>query len=141
MNAFVKFNKGMLGMPLPWQLWLMLLAVLNLVVPLFHLGRSEARVVLAVMLVNAVAMTLLTGLAGFTRLLGLGHFLWFPLLYYLWTRLGEIPAGDFYGTWLRALMGANAISLVIDVVDVARYAAGDRAETVPGLSEGGTRAP
>ncbi|MEE9609093.1 MAG: hypothetical protein V3U03_15245 [Myxococcota bacterium] len=141
MNAFVKFNKGLLGMPLPWQVWVMLLTALNAVVPFFYLDRPEARVILAVMVLNAALMVAITGLAGFTRILGLGHFLWFGLLYYLWTQLGAIPAGDFYGGWIRAVMVVNAISLAIDVVDVARYLGGDRAETVPGLSEGGTRLP
>ena len=49
---------------------------------------------------------LLTALAGFTRLLLglLGHVLWLPLLYYLWTRLGHVPADDFFGGWIRVLM-------------------------------------
>ena len=31
MKAFIKFNRGMLKMPLHWQLWLMLLVAANLV--------------------------------------------------------------------------------------------------------------
>ena len=45
MRAFIKFNKGMLRMPVQWQLWLLALVALNLVVPLFFVGRFEARVV------------------------------------------------------------------------------------------------
>jgi hypothetical protein len=75
-------------------------------------------------------MTGLTGLSGFSRLLGLGHIVWVPLLFFLWTRLGEIPAVDAFGFWVRAVIAINAMSLVIDAVDVIRYAAGERAETV-----------
>ena len=130
MHALNKFYTGIRAMPLPWQLWLMCLGAMNLVVPLFYLERIEARIVLGVFLVGALLMVLLTALAGFTRLLGLGHILWFPLLYFLWTRLGELPADGLFGIWVRALIGVNATSLVIDLVDVIRYAAGDRAESV-----------
>ena len=44
MRAVIKFNKGMLKMPIHWQLWLMLLVTVNLVVPLFYLRRLEAEV-------------------------------------------------------------------------------------------------
>ncbi len=130
MRAFIKFNKGVMKMPILWQLWLMLLVVVNLVVPLFFLDRLEAQVVVVALLASATLMTILTGVFGFTRLLGLGHIFWFPLLYFLWLRLGQIPADDFFGIWVRALMALNAASLVIDIIDVSRYIAGDREETV-----------
>ena len=133
MNAFIKFNKGMMKMPLPWRLWLLLLIAANLLVPLLFLSRLEAQVVIGALLASVILMTALTAGFGFTRLLGLGHILWIPLLYFLWTRLDQIPADSFYGIWIRAVMALNAASLVIDAVDVIRYTAGDRAETVEGL--------
>ena len=80
-----------------------------------------------------LSMILLTGISGFSRLLGLGHIFWFPLLCFLWVRLDLHPAGEFFSLWIRAVIVLNAISLVIDVVDVIRYIGGDREETVPGL--------
>ena len=133
MRAFIKFNKGVMKMPILWQLWLMLLVVVNLVVPLFFLDRLEAQVVVVALLASATLMTILTGVFGFTRLLGLGHIFWLPLLYFLWLRLGQIPADDFFGIWVRALMALNAASLVIDIIDVSRYIAGEREETVKGI--------
>ena len=61
-------------------------------------------------------MVVLTGLAGFTRLFGLEHFVWFPLplLYYLWTRLGTMPASEPFGFYVRVLMVSNGASLVIE---------------------------
>jgi len=67
--------------------------------------------------------------------LGLGHIFWIPLLYFLWMRLEQNPADDFFGLWLRVLMILNAASLIIDVIDVGRYIAGDRSATVETLSE------
>ena len=52
---------------------------------------------------------------------------------YHWNRLGQIPADDLFGVWIRIVIAVNAISLVIDGIDVFRYIAGDRAETVKGL--------
>ncbi|MEE9211920.1 MAG: hypothetical protein V3U29_04625, partial [Phycisphaeraceae bacterium] len=83
---------------------------------------------------SMLLMTVLTGFTGFTRLLGLGHVLWVPMLWFLWGRLGQIPADEAFGLWIRVLMILNAISLVIDAVDVIRYITGDRKATVEGLS-------
>lgn len=133
MRAFIKFNKGILRMPLHWQLWVMLLVAVNLIVPLFFIDRLEAQVVVGTLFGSMILMTLLTGFSGFTRLLGLGHFLWFPLLYFLSTRLSHYPSDDIYGIWIRVLMTLNAVALVIDVIDVIRYLAGDRKETIEGI--------
>ena len=132
-RAFIRFNKGILKMPLPWQLWLMLLVGVNLIVPLFFLDRLEAQLVVGAFLASMMLMTALTGLVGFTRLVGLGHVFWIPLVVFLWTRLEQIPAEGVFGLWIRALMALNVLSLVIDTVDVIRYIAGDREETVQGL--------
>ncbi len=133
MHAFARFNRGIMKMPVQWRVWLMLLIAANLVVPLFFLGHLEAQVVVGALLASVILMTILTGLAGFTRLLGLGHIFWIPLLYFLWTRLGQIPADSMFGIWIRVLIALNAASLVIDAVDVISYLAGDREETVKGL--------
>ena len=131
--AFVKFNKGVMRMPVHWRLWQMLLVVVNLIVPIFFLDRLEAQMVLGALVVAAGLMTLLTALSDFTRLLGLGHIPWVPLIYVLWTRLDQIPADDFFGLWVRILMVLNCLSLAIDTVDTIRYIAGEREETVKGL--------
>ncbi len=133
MKAFIKFNKGMLKMPVLWQVWLAVLVATNLVVPMFFLQRLEARVVLGTILASMALMTLLTARFGFTRIVGLGHILWIPMLAFLFTRLGDIPASDAFGIWIRTLFVLNGISLAIDAVDVIRYNAGERQETVPGL--------
>ncbi len=133
MYAFIKLNKGLFMMPLPWKMWLSLLIAANVFVPLFYFQQLEAQIVLGTMAANMALMTFLTSRFGFTRILGLGHIFWIPLLGFLLTRLGNIPAGDAYSAWLRALLVVNSGSLLIDTVDVIRYLAGDRAETVQGL--------
>lgn len=61
MRAFIKFNRGILKMPLHWQLWLTLLVTANMISPLFFLDRIEAQVVLEEFALEA-------GLASFNTL-------------------------------------------------------------------------
>ena len=133
MNAFIKFNKGLMNSSLPVKLWVGLLVIFNMIIPLFFLERLEAQVVLAAIMASMLLMTLITSTTGFTRLLGLGHIFWIPLLYFLGTHLDQIPPDDGFGVWVRALMVINATSLVIDAVDVLRYLAGERMEIVKAL--------
>jgi len=134
MGAFLKFNKGMLRMPIPVRIWLLVLIVFNMVVPLFYVNRPEALVTVIVFFASVMFMVLLTAWTGFSRMLGFGHVLWVPLLWWLWTRLDQIPADDLFGLWVRALMLLNVISLVIDAIDVTRYIRGDREEVIKGLN-------
>ncbi len=137
MHAFLRFNSGMMKMikrSTPLRLWLLQMITANMVIPLFFLGRLEAQVVIATFLASIMLMTALTAISGFSRLLGLGHVFWIPLLWFLWTRLGETPSDTFFGLWLRVLITLNALSLVIDTADVIRYIAGEREETVKGLT-------
>ncbi len=133
MQGFIKFNKGVLRMSWPVKIWLLLLVAANAVVPLFFLQRIEAQAVFAAMMIGATLMSLLTARFGFTRILGLGHILWIPLLGWLAFRLGQIPADDAFGLWIRGVIVVNALSLVLDAADVIRYVAGDRKEMVAGL--------
>ncbi len=100
MRAFIKFNRGVLKMPLHWQLWLTLLVAANMVVPLFFMHHLEAQVVVGTFLASIALMTVLTSRFGVTRILGLGHILWIPMLAFLFTRLGDIPATDAFGIWI-----------------------------------------
>ncbi len=130
MKGFVKFNRGVMKMPIGWQLWLLLLVAHNLVAALFFVDRPEAQLTLGAIAASMIIFSIMTARFGFTRILGLGHILWIPLVGFLVTRLGANPADDFFGIWLRSLIAVNTISLVIDAVDVIRYARGERAETV-----------
>ncbi len=134
MNSFIKFNLGLIRSPLRVRLWMLLLLAANLVAPLFFLDRTEAQVVLLALVASLGVMTLLTGLTGYTRLLGMGHVFWIPMNIWLWTRLDQIPSDEGFGIWIRVLIAINTLSLLIDAVEVVRYLAGDREETVKNLS-------
>ncbi len=126
-KATLRFLSGMRQMPFYAQAWVALLMLVNMVIPLFYLHRLEAQVALATFMLSAMLMMALTGIAGFSRLLGLGHFLWFPLLIFLWLRL-PTDGPEVFRTWIYSLILCNSISLTIDVVDVIRYISGDREE-------------
>ena len=130
LRAFITFNLGMLRMPAGVKVWLLGLIAANMVVPMFFISTREAQVVILAMLASVMLMTALTAQSGFTRLLGLGHILWIPLLVYLWRSLPDHPFDTGMGLWLRVLMVLNTISLGIDTVDVVRYLRGDRGKLV-----------
>ena len=130
MRAFMKFNLGLLAMSLHLQTWVLLLISVNIITPFFFLEHVEAQVVLAAGALGMVLMTALTARFGFSRIIGVGHIAWLPLLGFLWTRLPDVPATDAFGLWLRAVIMLDAISLGFDALDVVRFLRGDRAETV-----------
>jgi hypothetical protein len=121
-----EFVRGMMRLPRRVQLWLVLLGALNMVGPLLFLDHWEARVVLGTFVLAFVLMSVLTRVFGFTRLLGLGHVVWLLLLPYLALQLDQIPVDEAIGLWVRGVMLANTVSLGFDVVDVVRYARGER---------------
>jgi hypothetical protein len=88
----------------------------------------EAKIVLLVFCIQAIFMISLTHRQGFTRLLGLSHILWYPLLYYLISITDIYPIDTWYGIWIRGLIIINGLSVIIDTIDVIRYIAGERDE-------------
>ena len=125
MRTMIAFMKHIGKMPAPWRIWVMVLAAVNLgsVVFLDHL---EARVVLGAMMIGGLAQGVVFARKGFVRLLGIGHFHWFPMLFWIFTRLEGIRADPTFFYWIVALAVVDGLSLLIDVTDVARYVLGDR---------------
>jgi hypothetical protein len=133
MRSFIRFNRGLLGMSSPLKLWVAMLIGANLVAPLFLLEHFEARLTLAAGLLGMALMAGLTGRYGFSRIVGLGHVAWLPMLAFLVGSVAEAPATSAFGFWLRTVIVLDAISLVLDASDAVRFVRGDRAETVAGL--------
>ena len=93
---------------------------------IFFLPRTEAWVVLGTGLMAATIMTVLHSKLGYVRLVGIGHFVWFPMLIWLVFRLDHLSKGTLFYGWLLTLMAMDAVSLLIDIVDLVRYLRGDR---------------
>ncbi len=130
-QAFLRFNRGLLGIAPHWQVWVSMLIAANIVAPFFFLDHVEARVTLAVGLFGMALMTALTARFGFSRIIGLGHVGWLPLLVFLGSRLADVPPTDALGIWLRTVIVLDVASLGFDAWDAIRFVRGDRAEIVP----------
>ena len=120
-------------MPARWKPWLVSLLVANMILPWCFPDRPEAWLVFGVALLNGALFVVLTACGGFTRLLGLGHLFWIPMLFILWPRLSEAPLDQFFGIWLHTVWVLDALCLLLDFANVVRYVQGDREELVAGL--------
>jgi len=132
-KACVKYHRGLRRMPAAWKPWLISLLIANMVAPLFWADQREAQVVFGVALLNYFTFVILTGISGFSRLLGLAHIYWIPLIGFLCTRLETFPLDTPFGFWLRAVIILDAMSVILDAANVVRYCRGDRGEMVQGL--------
>lgn len=94
---------------------------------LFFLPRPEALVALGAVGVAVAIQALIYQRRRFVRVLGVAHVFWIPMLAWMAPRLAALPEGESaFRAWLVALVATNAISLVIDAWDVARFARGER---------------
>ena len=125
MKPLVDFVRNIFKMPMVWWPWMVGLPLLNLS-SIFFLPRMEAWVVLGTGLLAATIMTVLHAKLGYVRLVGVGHFVWIPMLIWLVLRLDRIPEGTLYFGWLLTLIAVDTLSLLIDIVDFVRYLRGDR---------------
>ena len=81
------FTKAMLTvLSIPWLIWVGTLLLVNMVVPLFFLEHREAQAVLAATMLAAIIQMVIFNAKGFVRLLGIGHFLWLPVVVWLASR-------------------------------------------------------
>jgi len=120
-KIFIGFNKAILSMPKPWQAWVVILVLANLVLPFFFAGKAEAIDVLIGTVTGMLFMMTLFSKFGFVRLLGLGHFPWLFTVPWLGLQLSRNTEGGLFYYWLFAVVVLDSISLVIDAVEVVRY--------------------
>jgi hypothetical protein len=123
------FFKGLSTLRRPWWVWIALLGVVN-AMAVFFLDTLEGKVVLAAFLAGVTFQMSIFAAKGYVRLMGIGHILWLPLVFWLASRIGDIGIESAFGKWVMAVIVVNGISLVIDAADVGRYLAGDRAPAV-----------
>ena len=122
----IDFFRTMLTLPKPWVAWVMLLMTANMIIPLFYLRTTEGKIVLAAAVLGAITQTAIFSAKGFVRLLGIGHIAWVPMVYWLWTRLDDAPAGSLFRYWIVATLVLVSLSVLIDATDVIRYLRGER---------------
>ncbi len=127
MKSFIELNKKILGMKFPWNLWVGLLAMVNMVGGLVYIRTMEGQLALACLMLAFLIMWGIYAKKGFVRLLGLGHLIaWPPLMIWYAKVLAQGNVEGAFKYWLMAVLVVNGISLVIDLVDVVRYSLGDK---------------
>ncbi len=125
MKSFIEFNKKMMGMKFPWNLWMGLLGLINIGGGLLYIRTMEGQLALLCMMAAFVIMWVIYIKKGFVRLLGLGHLIaWTPQVVWYSQVVGDAVGGFQY--WLISVIVLNGLSLAIDFVDVIRYSLSDR---------------
>jgi hypothetical protein len=111
--------------PIPriWNVWLVGVNLLCL----FFIAHVEAQVVLVTTLVAVALQAVIYQRTGFTRVLGIAHLLWLPMFVWMATRADNIAAHSDLQSWIIVLAITNAVSFVVDMTDVTRFAMGERA--------------
>ncbi len=135
LKSLMKFFRGLIKMGFLVMGWLALLGLFNMVLPLYFWPQTEAILALVVFILSFLSMIIITHNAGFTRLLGLGHFLWIPLVVFFLFRIDFTQLREPFYLWMAGIVILNSISLVIDISDVIKYVRGDKAPLVEGLSD------
>jgi hypothetical protein len=129
-KAMIDWMRCLLKMPKPWVAWVGLMGLLNMMVPFAFLGTREAQAAIGAIVVGMVIQTAIFARLGFVRLIGLGHILWIPLVVWFVYRLSQEAIDSPFEYWMAATVAVNSVSLVIDAVDVARFALGERVPTI-----------
>ncbi|MXU65728.1 hypothetical protein [Oceanomicrobium pacificus] len=117
--VFLRFRP----VPRIWSVWLV---GVNLAC-LYFIKHPEAQVVLATTGVAVILQALIHRRFGFVRLLGIAHILWIPMFAWMATRTTEIAHYPDLQNWLVILLATNAVSFIVDTVDVLRFFCGERA--------------
>lgn len=128
-EIFQRFYEDLTTNSAPWVLiWLQVLAGVMSLTILFSLWRVEARAILLGTLMGMAMTVIIYGQFGFTRILGVGHILfWTPTVFYMLSLQGtSAVAKTWFGRWLWLASAVMVASLCMDYFDLGRYLFGDR---------------
>ena len=112
----LRFFIDLLQQPLWVSLWVLFLMLVNMASLAFW-QEAVTQLILLNFLASAMLMMGLYARYGFTKILGLGHFPWIPLLAYVVT---QIPAAE--ASFKRYLLVLSvSMGMVLDTIDVWNY--------------------
>lgn len=114
----LRFFIELIRQPLWVSLWVLFLMLVNMASFAFW-QEAVAQLILLNFLASATLMMGLYSRYGFTKILGLGHFPWIPLLAYVVMQIPTTEAS--FKRYLLVLSVSMAISLVLDTIDVWNY--------------------
>lgn len=126
----IQFMGKIMKMPFPWNIWVMLLGMVNMLGGLYFISFLEGKIALAAMMVAFMVMYAIYLKLGFVRLLGLGHILtWTPFLFLCVYRvLSENSSPPEFRIWLVSVSALNSVSLLLDFIDLFKYISGEKSE-------------
>jgi hypothetical protein len=88
--------------------------------------RPECAAIFVSFIAAAITMNWLHETYGYVRLLGLAHLIfWTPAFVWVMSKRAAIGSNSWYGRYIHAYLLIAGTSLVIDTIDVIRYAFGD----------------
>lgn len=130
MEIFSQFMTEMEANSPVWVIvWVnFMVAILALAIP-FSFSYREAKWILLGSVLGMIGTIVAYSLFGFTRLLGLGHIIfWTPTLIYIITVRGwKTYHKTLFSRWLVVAAIVMGVSLAFDVIDLLRWILGDRA--------------
>lgn len=126
-NPF-KFFVELSRQPLWIPLWVSVLMLVNAASAAFW-SEPAAKLIFVTFVMSSSLMMGLYSRFGFSKILGLGHVLWIPLLLHVLTGLPG-TGGAFRG-YLVVWSVFTAVSLAFDVVDVGKYWKSGRRLSLP----------
>jgi hypothetical protein len=114
LNFFVELFEQPAWIP-AWVTYLMIINMASL--GFWH--EPLAKLIFVTFMLSAMLMMGLYSRFGFTKILGMGHVLWVPLLVYI---IVHIPVAEgVFQTYLGILATSIAASLILDAFDVSKY--------------------
>ncbi|MBX3120670.1 MAG: hypothetical protein R3B11_17875 [Nitrospira sp.] len=114
----LRFFMELMEQPVWVSLWVLFLMLVNMASLAFW-QETVAQLIFMNFLASAMLMMGLYARYGFTKILGLGHFPWIPLLAYV---VITIPTAEAtFKQYLLFLSVSMAVSLVLDTIDVWSY--------------------
>jgi len=129
LGIFERFYADLMVRSPDWMvIWFqVLLGVLALAL-LFSLFRIEARAIQLGVLMGFLMMIVIYGQFGFTRILSVGHVLfWTPTLFYMLSLQGTAGvAKTWFGRWLWPACAVMFVSLAFNYYQLANYLFGAR---------------
>jgi hypothetical protein len=118
MNNPLHFFTELFKRPAYEIIWVFYMMMINMAA-LFFWEELLAKVIFIIFMLSSMLMMGLYSKFGFTKILGLGHILWLPLVVYIAVSLPGTE-GLFFN-YLIILLATTIISLLIDIYDVWSY--------------------
>ena len=132
MDLVINFIRDVSMQTVKVQIWAVWMLATIFVVPGVLLRvescRREGKVILASSIVLSILILLWHSQVGYSRILGLPHFLiWVPLLVYIYSRRENLSSPRQVLWLTNVLVLTIVVSLGLDSADVVRYILGERA--------------